>query len=961
MTLSSGTNRQQHVGNGSTTAFDFSYQYRAGADLRVLLTVGGVETVQTTPAHYSVSPDGGDAGTVTFVSAPISGALVTIICDEPVNQPLAVSTIQSFKSQGFQSGLDHLARIGRRAVDMATRSLRLRESDTPGAGAYDVGGNRLTNLAASSAPSDAARKDELTALAGTLAPVATSGAYADLTGKPTLGTASAQNVEAFATAAQGSKADTAVQPAGLTKAAVGLGNVDNTSDANKPVSSATADALALKANTSSLGTAAGLNTGTTGGTIPLLVTGGALPAVGGANLTGISKGQVGLGNVDNTADLAKPISTLTQTALNLKANTSSLALVATSGAYGDLTGKPTLGTAAALNTGTASGTIPLLGASGLPAVGGSLLTGMTKTQVGLSNVDNTSDATKNAAVATLTNKTLTAPVINNPTGITKANVGLGSVDNTADSAKPVSGPQQTALNLKANTADLAAVATSGAYADLTGRPTIPAAQVNSDWTAASGVAAILNKPTFGSAAAQDAGYFAVAAAGVPVGGGIGQILTKASATDRDLTWSNPAGGGDMQSITYDPNNIAADAFDMDSMVEGVTAKILTAAERVKLASIADGATANTGTVTSVGLTLPTGFTVSGSPVSVSGTLGAVWATGYQPYTTAEANKLSAIAANATANSSDATLLNRANHTGAQAISTVTNLQTTLDGKAGTAAVTTSVNGLMIAADKVKLNAIASGATANDTDANLKNRANHTGTQTASTITGLAGVATSGAYGDLSGLPTLGSAAAQNTSAFATAAQGTTADAALPRAGGTMTGKITLDGAPTADLHAATKKYVDDAGGGKIAQVLQVSYGTAATLTDVIPLDNTVPTSSEGTEVLSLNITPETTASKVLATVEVAGYPQANGAKMIVALFRGSTCIQARAMGTSATVTMLAVIPLELLDSPATAGAITYSVRVGPSTGNLHINRYDGSTAAFGAAGMCTLTLMEILP
>lgn len=795
MTLSSGTNRQQHVGNGSTKAFAFSYQYRAGADLRVLLTVGGVETVQTTPAHYSVSPDGGDAGTVTFVTAPPSGALVTVICDELVNQPLAVSTIQSFKSQGFQSGLDHLARIGRRAIDMATRSLRLRESDTPGAGAYDVGGNRLTNLAASSAPSDAARKDELTALAGTLAPVATSGAYADLTGKPTLGTASAQNVEAFATAAQGSKADTAVQPAGLTKAAVGLGNVDNTSDANKPISSATEAALALKANTSSLGTAAGLNTGTTAGTIPLLVTGGALPAVGGENLTGMSKGQVGLGNVDNTADLAKPISTLTQTALNLKANTSSLALVATSGAYGDLTGKPTLGTAAALNTGTASGTIPLLGASGLPAVGGSLLTGLTKGQVGLGNVDNTSDATKNAATATLTNKTLTAPVINNPTGITKANVGLGSVDNTADSAKPVSGPQQTALNAKANTADLAAVATSGAYADLTGKPTIPAAQVNSDWAASTGVAEILNKPSLGNLA------------GLSYPGGTTTFLRS------DGTWHTPAGGGggggDMYIATYDPTGVGGDAFDMDNMDEGTTNLIFTAGERAKLAAIAAGATANTGTVTSVGLTLPTGFTVSGSPVSASGTLGAVWATGYQPYTTAEANKLAAIASNATANSPDATLLNRANHTGAQAISTVTNLQTTLDGKAGTAAVTTSVNGLMTAADKVKLNAVASGATANDTDANLKNRANHTGTQAASTITGLAGVATTGAYGDLSGLPTLGTAAAQNTSAFATAAQGTTANAALPRAGGTMTGKITLDGAPTADLHAATKKYVDD--------------------------------------------------------------------------------------------------------------------------------------------------------
>lgn len=38
-----------------------------------------------------------------------------------------------------------------------------------------------------------------------------------------------------------------------------------------------------------------------------------------------------------------------------------------------------------------------------------------KAAVGLSNVDNTSDATKNAATATLTNKTLTSPVINNGT------------------------------------------------------------------------------------------------------------------------------------------------------------------------------------------------------------------------------------------------------------------------------------------------------------------------------------------------------------------------------------------------------------------------------------------------------------------------------------------------------------------------------------------------------------------
>lgn len=50
---------------------------------------------------------------------------------------------------------------------------------------------------------------------------------------------------------------------------------------------------------------------------------------------------------------------------------------------------------------------------------------------------------------TLTNKTLTSPVINTPTGITKSDVGLANVDNTTDANKPISTATQTALDLKA--------------------------------------------------------------------------------------------------------------------------------------------------------------------------------------------------------------------------------------------------------------------------------------------------------------------------------------------------------------------------------------------------------------------------------------------------------------------------------------------------------------------------------
>lgn len=114
-------------------------------------------------------------------------------------------------------------------------------------------------------------------------------------------------------------------------------------------------------------------------------------------------------------------------------------------------------------------------------------------------------------------------------------------------------------------------------------------------------------------------------------------------------------------------------------------------------------------------------------------------------------KLSGIASGATANSTDAVLLARANHTGTQAVATLTFANTArfagrntagsgtgeeLTGTQATALLdvaTGSLKGLMSSSDFTKLSGIASGATANQTDSYLLDRANHTGTQAWSTI------------------------------------------------------------------------------------------------------------------------------------------------------------------------------------------------------------------------------------
>ena len=146
-----------------------------------------------------------------------------------------------------------------------------------------------------------------------------------------------------------------------------------------------------------------------------------------ANPHSTTKAQVGLGNVDNTADTAKPVSTAQQTALNGKENTI------------------TAGTTAQYFRGDKT------------------FQTLDKTAVGLPNVDNTSDANK--PVSTATQTALNAKQNTITTGTTsqyfrgdlslatldKTAVGLSNVDNTSDANKPVSTATQTALNAKENT------------------------------------------------------------------------------------------------------------------------------------------------------------------------------------------------------------------------------------------------------------------------------------------------------------------------------------------------------------------------------------------------------------------------------------------------------------------------------------------------------------------------------
>lgn len=232
-----------------------------------------------------------------------------------------------------------------------------------------------------------------------------------------------------------------------------------------------------------------------------------------------------------------------------------------------------------------------------------------------------------------------------------------------------------------------------------------------------------------------------------------------------LTDDNPPVGGGGTGAVDSVNSQTGDVLlDQDDIPDGLLAKQYSQTEKTKLAGIATGATANdtdanlknranhTGTQTSstisdltetvqdiVGAFLAegTGITVTyddaGNVLTITAiggggtwdaeetrdTIGAALiGAGLIDVVVNDAGDTITITTTATANDTDANLKNRANHTGTQDADTIT------DGTA---------NKVYTATEKTKLSGIAAGATVNDTDANLKARANHTGTQSADTI------------------------------------------------------------------------------------------------------------------------------------------------------------------------------------------------------------------------------------
>lgn len=162
----------------------------------------------------------------------------------------------------------------------------------------------------------------------------------------------------------------------------------------------------------------------------------------------------------------------------------------------------------------------------------------------------------------------------------------------------------------------------------------------------------------------------------------------------------------------------------------------------------------------------------------------------------------------------------------------------------------------------------------------------------------------------------------------------------------------------AALNKVSRDELASGYGNIVIQSVNATPYTASTAisTPSIPLDDTTPLISEGTEILTANITPRSSSNKIRITIDGFGYTTGTGAVGIWAIFRGSTCIYAKVQGINP---IYVDISTTYVDSPASTSEKTYSVRI--SSNNLGSIYMNGSNAGryFGGVAACTMRLEEI--
>ena len=345
-------------------------------------------------------------------------------------------------------------------------------------------------------------------------------------------------------------------------------------------------------------------------------------------ITNTSGTNTGDQTLANTSDSTSHTATLSATGGSIKLVEGSNITLTTTGTTAD--GIITIASTGGGGSGTVTSVAALtLGTSGTDL--SSSVANSTTTPVITLNVPDAS-ATARGVISTTSqtiagDKTFTGTT----SGITKSMVGLNNVDNTSDANKPISTATQTALNLKQDTLTLTTTGSSGA-ATLTGATlNIPqySGGGSTSWGSITGTlssqtdlqtaldskvdenaaitGATKTKITYDAKGLVTAGADATTA-------DIADSTNKRYVTDANLTVIGNTSGTNTGDNATNSQYSGLATSKQDTLVSGTNIKTINSTTLLGSGDI------TTGTVTSVGVSMPSAFSVASSPITTSGTI-----------------------------------------------------------------------------------------------------------------------------------------------------------------------------------------------------------------------------------------------------------------------------------------------------------------------------------------------------
>jgi len=152
----------------------------------------------------------------------------------------------------------------------------------------------------------------------------------------------------------------------------------------------------------------------------------------------------------------------------------------------------------------------------------------------------------------------------------------------------------------------------------------------------------------------------------------------------------------------------------------------------------------------------------------------------------------------------------------------------------------------------------------------------------------------------------------------------------------------------------------------IVAVHSATLTTRQSITSVIPLDDTIPQKTEGTEVLTVTFTPTSATNKLIFMLRVAwGLQTAAAASAIMALFQDDTAgaLDAAVLSNLSSGALYGTsTPVFVMDA-GTTSETTFKIRAGlssnPGSNYLYINGNNSISPFFGGVCHTSITVLEV--